>query len=300
MDIATHAMMGIIGASPFVLKSPEGAAAFVFGSVVPDLDVLSFTFGKRVFLRCHQTYTHALPIIAALGGLAWLTLRQLGFDGTWVALGLVLGMALHSLLDVTNTYGITLFAPFSRRRFALEWIFFIDAAVLVATVLTCWLVIHRFVNDRPPGWQVQASYGIFLAAYWAVRGWLRHRAGKLAPAGTVSLLPSALMPWHYLGCARQGETAILFHLNARTGTIKEYHRYVLLDEKYRAVLDRLPEFRIMRSLSPAYHLIDVTSGDRVETLRCRDLRTRNFQTRFGDLEVDVTAAGDVGKVHFHV
>jgi hypothetical protein len=41
MDIVTHAMMGAIAASPFLQSHPEAAAAFMFGSVAPDLDAFS-------------------------------------------------------------------------------------------------------------------------------------------------------------------------------------------------------------------------------------------------------------------
>ncbi len=44
MDIVTHAMMGTIAASPFLESHPEVATAFMFGSVLPDLDVLSRVF----------------------------------------------------------------------------------------------------------------------------------------------------------------------------------------------------------------------------------------------------------------
>jgi hypothetical protein len=92
--------------------------------VAPDLDVLSRLFGKRAFLAAHQTWSHALPLIAAAGAAAYLLLDH----RPAVPLALVAGMSLHALLDWTNTYGITLWLPFTRRRFCAEWVFFIDAA----------------------------------------------------------------------------------------------------------------------------------------------------------------------------
>ncbi len=130
MDIVTHAMMGTIAASPFLESHPEAATAFVFGSVLPDLDVLSRLFGRRAFLRYHQTTSHALPVIAAIGLVGCVGLWLWGSAYPYAALALALGMAFHSLLDWTNTYGITLLAPFTRRRFCREWVFFIDGVVL--------------------------------------------------------------------------------------------------------------------------------------------------------------------------
>ena len=66
MDIVTHGMMGIVIAAPFAQDHPGPAVALMMGSVLSDLDAFSRLGGRRNFLRCHQTYTHALPIIAAL------------------------------------------------------------------------------------------------------------------------------------------------------------------------------------------------------------------------------------------
>ncbi len=134
MDIVTHAMMGVIVASPFAEKQPMAAAAFVMGSVLPDLDAFSRCFGKRAFLRFHQTQSHGLPNALLAAGLLWLLVQALDWVAPWAALGLALGLVFHSVLDYSNTYGITLFAPFSRRRYCAEWVFFIDAVVIVASV----------------------------------------------------------------------------------------------------------------------------------------------------------------------
>ena len=61
MDIVTHTMMGAIAASTIAEDQPAAAAAFVLGSVLPDLDALSRCFGKRAFLRFHQSQSHGLP-----------------------------------------------------------------------------------------------------------------------------------------------------------------------------------------------------------------------------------------------
>ncbi len=45
-------------------------------------------------------------------------------------------MVFHSLLDYSNTYGITLLAPFSAKRFCGEWVFFIDVPVIVVSLGT--------------------------------------------------------------------------------------------------------------------------------------------------------------------
>ncbi len=55
MDVVTHALIGLIGASPFAVSHPVAASCFALGAVAPDLDALSRLFGKRAFMRAHQT-----------------------------------------------------------------------------------------------------------------------------------------------------------------------------------------------------------------------------------------------------
>ncbi len=60
MDIVMHATMGAVIAWPWLESQPLAAGAFMFGSVMPDLDSLSRLGGKRAFLKCHQRYLHSL------------------------------------------------------------------------------------------------------------------------------------------------------------------------------------------------------------------------------------------------
>ncbi|HEX7901732.1 MAG TPA: metal-dependent hydrolase [Planctomycetota bacterium] len=292
MDIVTHGMMGVVVASPWAVDRPEAAAAFMLGSVLPDLDAFSRVFGKRVFLRAHQTWSHAIPVIAAIGAAA-----ALATGLPWAGLGLGLGMLFHGLLDATNTYGITLFAPFTRRRFCTEWVFFIDAAVVALTVAALGWVIRGWPE---PGWKVQAAYGAALAVYWTLKALWRRRAARLGPPGALALLPSALIPWEYFGCAREGDVLRTWRISALSGALKDDRRTAILDGLWLDKIRDVPEVRLMRELSPAYHVteaVDEPSGTR---LTCRDLRTRNFGARFGEIRLRVRTEGAVEDVEFHV
>ena len=117
MDIVTHAGIGLIAAAPCLDSQPELALGLVAGSVLPDLDALSRVFGKRAFLHSHQTWSHALPVQAVIAALAGYLARKHGANGVLFGAGLFVGLAIHTLLDLSNTLGVTLFAPFSRKRF---------------------------------------------------------------------------------------------------------------------------------------------------------------------------------------
>jgi len=262
-------MVGVVLASPFIVSHPLGASTFILASVVSDLDALSRLFGKRAFLAAHQTWSHALPLIFLVGAAIWL-LTDLPPE---FSLALVAGMSVHALLDWTNTYGITLWAPFTNRRFCAEWVFFIDSFVLVLSVATLLVIAWTW----PAGPWPAMIYGTLLVLYVLGKGWARRRAMRRCPSGTLALIPSALLPWRWIGCAREEGRIRLFRLN---GKLVEQGGVPILDDGDAA---DVREFRSMRALSNAYHVTERTANRVV----CRDLRIRNFGGRFGTLELEV-------------
>jgi len=299
MDILTHAGVGLIAASPFLANSPELALGLVAGSVLPDLDALSRLVNKRAFLHAHQTWSHALPIQLAfclgLGAIAaWFGLRGAELGG-----GLSAGLTGHSLLDLSNTYGVTLWSPFSRRRFCLEWVFFIDAVVLAAISAGLLVVVPVLVRGQSvPLVYPAASLG-FLGVYVLAKGALRRRAGRAAPQAR-SLVPSALVPWRFYGTAREQASLMIFRVNALTGTRAQVAEVALFDADYEDVLQTVADFRLMRELSPDYHVVSTSTQSSHTRLLCRDMRTRNFGTRFGDLEVWLDSSRQIIRSQFHV
>jgi hypothetical protein len=221
----------------------------------------------------------------------------------WAPIALVAGVLLHVGLDVTNTYGTAVLSPVSRRRVCTEWVFFIDAVVLVASfaaLLLQWLPVGG--PGVGPG-AVAAGYALFLAVYWAVRAGLYRRARRVAPAGTVSLIPSALAPWRYFGYREGGGgdgDVVVFRLDAVTGRVDGERRIATFDEAFARSLEGLPEYRMMRELSPGYRVIDARPVDGGTRVTCRDLRVRNFGGRFGELTAVVEPGGRVAGRTFHV
>ena len=300
MDVVTHVMMGTIAASALAEDRPEAAAAFVLGSVLPDLDALSRCFGKRSFRRFHQSQSHGLPNALFAGGMLWILIQALDWHAPWAAAGLALGMLFHSALDYTNTYGITLLAPFSRRRFCTEWVFFIDAVVIAASLAALLGIWQHQQRHGELGYGVQLVYGSVMLGYWGAKLAFRRRGLRLSPPGTLSLLPSALRPWHFFGCAQDGESVVLFRVDLWRGCMCEEERVAILDARYEATLEGVPEFTTMRGLSPAYHVVEGNAGPDGTRLVCRDLRTRNFSTRFGQLDLFIDTRSVVRQVVFHV
>ncbi|SPE51048.1 Membrane-bound metal-dependent hydrolase [Verrucomicrobia bacterium] len=299
MDIITHAGIGLIAAAPVLNSRPELALGLVAGSVLPDLDALSRVFGKRAFLRSHQTWSHALPLQAAVSVLAGFLASACGADGLLLGAGLLGGFVIHTLLDFSNTLGVTLLAPFSRKRLCLEWVFFIDAFVLTLTVAMAGFSLWLFYRNG----DVPIRYaGIFFgttATYFVAKGFLRRRAGAFA-ADAVTLVPSALWPWRFFGATECGNWIRQFQINSITGSRKVLAEQEVFDAAYAGLLASVPEFILMRSLSAAYHVVSATETEAGEVVVCRDLRTRNFGTTYGDLEVLLDKNHSVLRTKLHV
>ena len=298
MDIVTHAMMGTVIASPWLGSRPVEAACFVFGSVLPDLDALSRVFGPRAFLRFHQTYTHSFLLTSLIALAAWPCLSSVTETPGTAAAMLAAGMWFHISLDLTNTYGITPFAPLSLTRRCTEWVFFIDVWVIGACAAGAFLVARHWMElDVSP--LIATSLAAFLLGYWIIKAWLYRRAWNLAPLTTQSLIPSGVVPWSFLGCS-EGRPINTFSLNGLTGSVRHRRAVDVLDDQFAASLAALPEFKLMRELSPGYHVVDAQPRNGTVRCKCRDLRIRNFNTRFGELEADIHADGTVERVKWHV
>ncbi len=240
MDIVTHGMMGVVIAAPFMADYPEASIAFMMGSAAPDLDAMSRIAGRRSFLKFHQTYSHAFPVIAAIAAAAYVVSAALGFPGHHVALGLALGMCFHSVLDFSNTYGITLLAPFSDKRFCREWVFFIDLPVIAVTVAALYVIYSELARAKMPGLGLAYAYVAFLFVYWMVRIVLRRRAGRLAPEGTVSLLPTAFIPWKFIGARPLDGEVHLFDSSAVRGRLSRETLQKIHDGPYATILEGDP------------------------------------------------------------
>lgn len=299
MDIVTHTMMGSIVASPLLKDHPAEALCIIFGSMAPDLDVFTLHVSRRFFLKCHQTYTHGLPLIALGGLLAIAGLSLFGHNAVWLVVAFAGGMLLHSLLDATNTYGLTLLAPFSNRRYCTEWVFFIDAVVIIATLVSLSLIGERLVRRAPIGSEVVIGYAAFLSGYWVLKAWLRNRAQRLAPADVISIIPSAAVPWRFLCCRPHEGGVRTFTLNALNGDTYGDETHAVHDAEFDAILRTLPEYRLFKQLSPVYHVVGVERIPDGTLLTVRDLRIRNFNIRFGQLDVRLAADGTITNVVFH-
>jgi|GEM_PF-2176793 membrane-bound metal-dependent hydrolase YbcI (DUF457 family) len=294
MDIVTHALMGVAVAGPCLITAPAASAGFILGSVLPDLDAFSRIFGKKSFLTWHQTFTHSLGamLTVAMLGFICLTIQS---EIAYAFFGISAGMLFHSLLDYTNTFGVKLCFPFSQRRQCLEWVFFIDAVTIILTALMLAILGWSFTTESGPSiWQT-VIYLVLLISYFLWKGWLRTRAIQKIGMQVESLIPSAFLPWRFMGYRRLDPSqAQLIDFNVLWGSITKEENITILDEQWQATLASSSYFLTMRQLSIGYHIVsDNLKDDGNHVIRCRDLRTRNFGTTFGELDIIVTPTGEI-------
>ena len=300
MDIITHAASGLVIASPFIERHPFSACLFVFGTCVPDLDVFSRIFGKRAFIFNHQTFTHSISAIFAFPILCWFLLSIYEINEIWASVFFGIGILLHIIMDYTNTYGVAWFAPFSWKRYKLNWIFFIDFVVLAITIIFAIFVAYSIMLSETVSVNIIYVYIGLLIGYWIIMLFFHRQAWKIAPVDTLSLIPSAILPGIYYGYTVSKDVATTFKLNIFNRLQLNKSIVPIFDIQYQAVLNKSSHYLSMRNITDGYHAVEVIREMEIDHIIFRDLCTRNFGGKFGTLELWVDIEGNIIKEVFHV
>jgi len=275
MDVVHHAFIGGTGFLALAAGEQELAGmAFVAGSVFPDLDVVFMAFGKRAYLKNHQGPTHSFllaPVFAYLLIAAPLC-YVLGFE--WpVFFAALLGLWLHSLLDLTNTFGITVFWPLTARRFCFDAVFFIDT---VAWTLTASCYVGEVIFEWP---HTIAVYALLFASYVAFKFFLHQRVQRKLDC--TFAIPSAFHPFHFF-ILEEGEDGVRTYIyNALTGGRSKQRDYPRVEERYLSLAAKSAVYQDMLGLTKYFHITDVQEQEDKTILTLHDLGIRNFGGKFG-------------------
>ncbi len=179
MDPLTHVAAGVLLSQ--VLPAPSRGYAALAGIVLallPDLDYFLFYKDRLAFLQHHRGFTHSL-VALPLFALGVAAIGQVLGGPRWFKPLLVLAVAVlasHLLLDLATPYGTQLLSPFSRGKFALDWVFIIDP------LLTAILLIGAVAPFLVKSWGSRTSFICLVLAmvYVLICGCYHHQAQALA------------------------------------------------------------------------------------------------------------------------
>lgn len=249
MDTVTHGIAGSVFARTLT-ERPAARAALVLGlvgSMLPDIDIL-FTHDKIDYLRNHRGWTHAfvlLPLFAlALALLARLVYRYARHVPIrTLFLFSAIGIASHIAFDWITSFGTMFWLPFTRRRYALDWVFILDP-IFTAIVSISLLATTIF---RARGRLFSTIGAVLLLAYLALCGILHaaalrtwKRMDATPPGAKAIVLPQLLSPFRWLGLSeRENEIHVSFF---DIGPFAKGHREPKPPTRLSEVLTSLSDF----------------------------------------------------------
>jgi membrane-bound metal-dependent hydrolase YbcI (DUF457 family) len=276
MDIVHHALIGGVGYTVMASTNHELAGvAFLAGSVLPDADVAFMAFGKRFYLKNHQGPTHSILLSPLYALLAVLPLFLLsGFE--WLPfLAVLAGFFIHYALDLTNTFGISLFWPIDPKRISFDAVFFIDSVTWTITV--CFFIATYIF--RLNIMNIFYVYLLLVVSYFLIKSVLHRKV--INSLNCSYAIPSSFNPIEYFILDDSGDPIKTYLYNAATGNKKNDKTYERPDKKFIDMANRSMTFNDMKRITKALHITNVSEDDDGTTIIAQDLAVRNFGGKFG-------------------
>jgi inner membrane protein len=221
MDNLTHAAVGLFLSRAGLNRwTPNATAILILAAEAPDIDIVTAAGGAVNYLHYHRHLTHSL---IAMPAMALLPVALVGLAGKkrirWLGAfcAAMIAVASHLLLDLTNSYGVRLFLPFSQNWLRLDTTNVIDlwiwAALLagIAGPFLSRLVGMEIASGRRRPEYPGRGFAIFALAFVLLyncgRAALHGRAAATlnarlyrdAPPLRVAALPNAANPLRWRG-----------------------------------------------------------------------------------------------------
>lgn len=222
MDPLTHIVVNIAASRAGLNKvSRLATPMLIVTSVTADLDWLAALAGPRAFLLGHRTVTDSVCGAIAIAFLVALcftivTRKHISSPINFLRALIVcsIGATLRMLFDLTNSYGVKLFWPFSEKWYALDSISEFDVIILVILAAGILLpMLFRLVGEEIGA--RKKTRGVFSAVfvlvlvftYVGARYVLHERAVTLinsrlydgAAPLSVGAFPDSPSPFHWAG-----------------------------------------------------------------------------------------------------
>jgi inner membrane protein len=235
MDNLTHAAAGLFLSRAGLNRwTPFATPILILAANAPDIDVLAATGGSVNYLHYHRHITHSLIAMPVMALLAILVVRlavrkPIHWVGAFCAA--MIAVLSHLLLDLTNSYGVRLFLPFSSEWLHLDITNVIDlwiwGALLLAIAgpflarLVGSEISSGAVRDRYPGRGFAVFALSFLLLYNYGRYVLHNRAvaalqSRIYEGATplrVAALPNAANPFLWRGLVETSDSYEVAELN---------------------------------------------------------------------------------------
>lgn len=168
MDTLTHALTGalVCDALPYTKRfGPKAPLVAAIAGIAPDFDMvpamianfppksLSFygLMDEDLVTMLHRSYTHSFFYTALASiPLGWLAWRWSKKKGAWLlwSLMLTLSFFLHTILDLTNIWGVRAWLPFSRSLSGLSILPLTEPVIL--TVAGAVFILNHLLRDSYP------------------------------------------------------------------------------------------------------------------------------------------------------
>ena len=218
MDNLCHSLVGAaLGRAGLARRTTLGMTTLVIANNLPDVDVAVFAT-NTLAMSFRRGWTHGVVAQAILP--IMLTGAMLGYDRLVVRRRAVapppatacellllsyIGVILHVVMDLMNSYGVRILMPFSERWFYGDALFIVDPWLYLALGAGWWLSRRRDLKGRTRatgparvGVAVAAAYILVMAASNVIaRGTVREgllRAGQSA-ATRFMVTPVAMNPF---------------------------------------------------------------------------------------------------------
>ena len=232
MDNLSHSLTGLALARAGLNRlTPRATLLLLLSANIPDIDIVALGNSQFAYFEAHRGLTHslaALPLLAAVCAVitACIYRQRLPWLQAWFVC--CIGVASHLLLDWTNSYGIRLMIPFSRRWFHLDINSLTDGPVLAALGLAAaWPWVSGLVSGEIGDAKKSSGRGIAIAALLFCGGFaacryflhqfavaqLESRLYAGAPPLQVAALPTAINPFLWRGIVETPSTWLEFNLN---------------------------------------------------------------------------------------
>jgi inner membrane protein len=265
MDNLTHSLTGLALARCGLGRlTPRGTLLLIIAANIPDLDMLSLFAGPFRTLEIHRGYTHSLLCTPVMALIAVLLTRLFGrhrLPWTMALLVAWIGVLSHLLLDLTNSYGVRLWLPFSSSWTYWDLNHLYDVVILVVLLLAAlWPLLARLVSEeigarQAPGPGLAIFALVFFLIYDGARFVLHQRAVEQLESRLyegqsplkVAALPEAANPLIWRGVVETADAYFILRVPA-TGELDVSSAQLFYKSEWRPAFQfaaKTPEFRYL-------------------------------------------------------